>query len=106
VSKTFKVRVKSLESVRFLRVDPVKRRLWRDDEVVPLTPKAFDTLLVLVSRAGQVVEKDEILNAVWPDTFVEEATLAQNGKISSRKLLRSSRRCRLRHRRSSTVMPV
>lgn len=60
------------------RVDPVKRRLWRDDEVVPLTPKAFDTLLVLVSRAGQVVEKDEILKAVWPDTFVEEATLAQN----------------------------
>src|SRR5262249_38105797 len=60
------------------RVDPAKRRLWRDDQLVPLTPKAFDTLLVLVERAGQVVEKEEILKAVWPDTFVEEATVAQN----------------------------
>src|SRR5262249_43259889 len=60
------------------RVDPAKRRLWRDDRLVPLTPKAFDTLLVLVQQAGQVVEKDEILKAVWPDTFVEEATVAQN----------------------------
>ena len=60
------------------RLDPTKRRLWRGDEVVPLTPKAFDTLLVLVSRAGTTVEKDDLLKAVWPDTFVEEATLAQN----------------------------
>jgi eukaryotic-like serine/threonine-protein kinase len=60
------------------RLDPAKRRLWRDDQLEPLTPKAFDTLLVLVERAGKVVEKDEILKAVWPDTFVEEATLAQN----------------------------
>jgi DNA-binding winged helix-turn-helix (wHTH) protein len=60
------------------RLDATKRRLWRGEELVPLTPKAFDTLLVLVSRAGKVVEKDEILKAVWPDTFVEEATLAQN----------------------------
>ncbi len=60
------------------RLDPAKRRLWRDDELVSLTPKAFETLLVLVERAGQVVEKDDILKRVWPDTFVEEATLAQN----------------------------
>jgi DNA-binding winged helix-turn-helix (wHTH) protein len=59
-------------------LDPAKRRLWRGQDVVPLTPKAFDTLLVLVTRAGDVVEKDELLKAVWPATFVEEATLAQN----------------------------
>jgi len=60
------------------RLDADKRRLWRGDEVVALTPKAADTLLVLVSRAGQIVEKDDLLKAVWPDTFVEEVTLAQN----------------------------
>ena len=52
--------------------------LRRDGQPVPLTPKAFDTLLVLVRRGGRVVAKDELLQAVWPDTFVEEATLAQN----------------------------
>ena len=60
------------------RLNAQKRRLWRADELVPLTPKAIKTLLVLVARAGEVVEKDEIMKAVWPDTFVEEATLAQN----------------------------
>ena len=47
-------------------------------ERVPLTPKALDTLFVLVERNGHVLEKDEILKRVWPDTFVEEGTLAQN----------------------------
>jgi DNA-binding winged helix-turn-helix (wHTH) protein/Tol biopolymer transport system component len=60
------------------RLDTVRRRLRRGDELLPLTPKAFDTLAVLLSRSGQVVEKEEILKAVWPDTFVEDATLAQN----------------------------
>ncbi|MBI3644893.1 MAG: winged helix-turn-helix domain-containing protein [Acidobacteriales bacterium] len=45
---------------------------------MPLTPKAFQTLLVLVENQGRLVEKDELLKKVWPDTFVEEATLAQN----------------------------
>jgi Tol biopolymer transport system component/DNA-binding winged helix-turn-helix (wHTH) protein len=52
--------------------------LRRDGEPVPLTPKAFDTLLVLVRHSGRVVAKDELLREVWPDTYVEEATLAQN----------------------------
>jgi DNA-binding winged helix-turn-helix (wHTH) protein/Tol biopolymer transport system component len=63
------------------RLDPLKRRLWRGDELVSLTPKAVDILLVLVARAGQVVEKDDVLKEVWPGTFVEEATLAQNISI-------------------------
>ncbi|HEY0408253.1 MAG TPA: transcriptional regulator, partial [Pyrinomonadaceae bacterium] len=59
-------------------VDATERRLLRRGQFVPLTPKAFETLLYLVCRSGRVVEKDELLRAIWPDTFVEEATLAQN----------------------------
>ena len=55
-----------------------ERSLSKDGEPVGLTPKAFDTLVVLVTRSGHLVEKDELLKEVWPDTFVEEATLAQN----------------------------
>ena len=60
------------------RLDPEKRLLLRDDEPVPLQLKAFDTLLVLVRHSQQVVLKDELMKAVWPDTFVEESNLAQN----------------------------
>ena len=60
------------------RVDLVKRRLWRGGDLIPLTPKAFETLAALVTRAGAIVEKDDLLKIVWPDSFVEEATLAQN----------------------------
>jgi Tol biopolymer transport system component/DNA-binding winged helix-turn-helix (wHTH) protein len=59
-------------------LDPRRRVLLRGGDPVPLTPKAFDTLLVLVCRSGHVVAKDALLREVWPDTFVEEATLAQN----------------------------
>ena len=60
------------------RLDPVERCLWQEGNPVPLTPKAFQTLLFLVENSGRVVEKEELLQRVWPDTFVEEATLAQN----------------------------
>jgi DNA-binding winged helix-turn-helix (wHTH) protein/TolB-like protein/Tfp pilus assembly protein PilF len=60
------------------RLDPTDRLLLRDQEVVPLTPKVFDTLLVLVEAEGRVVEKDDIMKRVWPDTFVEEGNLTQN----------------------------
>jgi eukaryotic-like serine/threonine-protein kinase len=59
-------------------VDPAERRLTRDGTPVPLTPKAFDILLVLVQSAGRTVEKDKLLKEVWPDTFVEEGNLAVN----------------------------
>lgn len=55
-----------------------ERRLLFDGKQIPLTPKAFDTLLMLVRHSGQVLEKKEIMDQIWPDTFVEEATLAQN----------------------------
>jgi DNA-binding winged helix-turn-helix (wHTH) protein len=59
-------------------LEPSERQLRRSGRVVPLTPKAFDTLEALVSRAGRAVRKDELLSIVWPDTHIVEATLAQN----------------------------
>jgi DNA-binding winged helix-turn-helix (wHTH) protein/tetratricopeptide (TPR) repeat protein len=60
------------------RLDFAERLLLRAGKVVALSPKPFDTLLVLVRNSGRIVEKDELLKSVWPETFVEEATLAQN----------------------------
>ena len=59
-------------------LDLEKRLLLRDGEPVPLTPKAFDTLTLLVRRSGHVVGKDELLDEIWADAFVEESTIAQN----------------------------
>lgn len=60
------------------RLDPVEKVLFRGTDPAPLTPKAVETLLVLVERHGRVVTKEELLRLVWPDTFVEENNLAQN----------------------------
>ena len=60
------------------RIDPLKRRLLRAGEIVRLTPKAFDLLLVLVEESGRTLEKDELLERVWPGTAVEENNLNQN----------------------------
>jgi len=59
------------------RLDATNRLLYREGEVVNLAPKAFDTLLLLATNSGQVLGKDEMLKRLWPDTFVEEGTLAQ-----------------------------
>lgn len=60
------------------RVDADKELLLRDGQPVPLTPKAFQILLVIVRRGGEVASKDEIMKTVWPDTFVEETNLTRN----------------------------
>ena len=60
------------------RLEPATRRLLRGGEPLPLTPKAFDTLLLLVQNRERVVEKEEVLRRVWPDAVVEESNLAQN----------------------------
>jgi TolB-like protein/DNA-binding winged helix-turn-helix (wHTH) protein/Tfp pilus assembly protein PilF len=60
------------------RLDPQKRRLMRDGEVLRLTPKAFDLLLVLVEERGRTVEKDELFKKVWAGVVVEENNLNQN----------------------------
>jgi Tol biopolymer transport system component/DNA-binding winged helix-turn-helix (wHTH) protein len=59
-------------------IDAAKRLLLREGEALQLTPKAFDTLLALVERAGQLVTKDELMSRLWPDTFVEEGSLTRN----------------------------
>ncbi len=60
------------------RMDPDNQVLLREGQPVAVTPKAFETLLVLVRRSREVVTKDELLKAIWPDSFVEEANLNQN----------------------------
>ncbi len=60
------------------RVDARERALRRNGELVPLTPKVFDILLVLVQSSGRVLTKNEMMNLVWPETAVEESNLGRN----------------------------
>jgi pimeloyl-ACP methyl ester carboxylesterase/DNA-binding winged helix-turn-helix (wHTH) protein len=60
------------------RVDVAERILFGEKGIVSLTPKVFDTLLVLVENSGHVLSKEELMEKVWPDSFVEENNLAQN----------------------------
>ena len=60
------------------RLDTQDRMLSREGQYVPLTPKALETLLVLVEHGGRIVEKEELHRQVWPDTVVEDVSLAKN----------------------------
>jgi Tol biopolymer transport system component/DNA-binding winged helix-turn-helix (wHTH) protein len=60
------------------RLDVADRVLRHGEKLVPLTPKVFETLLVLVRCGGHLVRKDELIKQVWADAFVEEANLARN----------------------------
>lgn len=60
------------------RVDAANRLLLRADEVVPLTSKVFDVLLVFAQNSGRLLDKDEVMREVWPDSFVEEGNLTRN----------------------------
>jgi TolB-like protein/DNA-binding winged helix-turn-helix (wHTH) protein len=60
------------------RIDTAERLLRRGGELIPLPPKLADTLLVLVRNAGRMVDKNDLMKAVWPDTFVEEGALTRN----------------------------
>jgi DNA-binding winged helix-turn-helix (wHTH) protein/Tol biopolymer transport system component len=60
------------------RMDPDKQVLLRENQPIPVTPKAFETLLALVRRSRDVVTKEELLKEIWPDSFVEESNLSQN----------------------------
>jgi len=59
-------------------LDAVERVLTRAGEPVPLTPKVFDLLLILIENHGHVVPKESLMKEIWPDTFVEEGNLTQN----------------------------
>jgi DNA-binding winged helix-turn-helix (wHTH) protein/TolB-like protein len=58
------------------QLDPPERLLLCDGQPVPMTPKAFDLLVVLVEKGGHLLEKDELLKTVWPGSFVEEGNLS------------------------------
>ncbi len=60
------------------QVDPANQLLLRNGVPIALTPKVFQTLLILVERPGQLVTKDDFVRRLWPDTFVEDAALAEN----------------------------
>jgi len=68
------------------RLDPEEKVLFRDGQLLPLSPKLFDTLLVLVEGSGHIVEKEALIKRVWPDTFVEENNLAHNISVLRRAL--------------------
>ena len=59
-------------------LDAGERLLLCEGEPVPLAPKVFDTLVTLVDNCGQLLDKGELMSRLWPDTFVEEGTLARN----------------------------
>jgi eukaryotic-like serine/threonine-protein kinase len=71
-------KVKDVYEFGPFRVDPEKETLLRAGDPIPLTPKTFQILLVLVRHSKEVVTKDDLMKAVWPDTFVEEANLSRN----------------------------
>jgi Tol biopolymer transport system component/DNA-binding winged helix-turn-helix (wHTH) protein len=83
--------VKQLYEFGPFLLDPAERMLLRDGRPVPITPKVLDILLVLVQNKGRLLTKKELMDAVWPDSFVEEGNLTFN--ISSlRKALGEDRK--------------
>src|SRR5215469_13873678 len=58
-------------------LDTLQHALLKEGKPVALTPKTYDTLLVLVQNRGRMLSKDELMNTLWPDSFVEEANLTQ-----------------------------
>jgi len=68
------------------RLDPAQRLLLRAEEHIRLSPKIFDLLLFLVQRSGLLVEKEEIIKHLWPDSFVEEGNLTNNISILRKEL--------------------
>jgi DNA-binding winged helix-turn-helix (wHTH) protein len=64
-----------MKSFKAFRLDTANHILWRDGDRVPIAPKGFDVLAYLVTHAGRVVTQDEILEALWPETYVNPEVL-------------------------------
>lgn len=60
------------------RLDAAHRLLYKNGREISLTPKVVETLLVLVEHCGEVLSKDELMEIIWADSFVEEGNLTQN----------------------------
>jgi DNA-binding winged helix-turn-helix (wHTH) protein/TolB-like protein len=73
------VRAECQSSYRFgpFVLDTVQHELLKQGKPIPLTPKTYDTLLVLVQNNGRMLAKDELMKILWPDSFVEESNLTQ-----------------------------
>jgi eukaryotic-like serine/threonine-protein kinase len=69
---------KGLYKFEEFELDPSRRTVARAGAILPLSPKAYEVLFYLVANSGRVVTKEELLTAVWPNTFVEEANLTQH----------------------------
>ncbi len=74
----FEVASRQIYEFGEFRLDATRRLLQKNGESVPLTHKAFEMLAMLVENRGRVVTKEELLSEIWPDTFVEEGSLARN----------------------------
>ena len=83
---------KCIYEFRTYRLDAAERLLLHEGNVVPLQPKIFDLLLVLVEHHGCLMEKDELMKLVWPDTIVEEANLINNISILRKALSENGER--------------
>jgi TolB-like protein/DNA-binding winged helix-turn-helix (wHTH) protein/Flp pilus assembly protein TadD len=66
------------------RLEVANRTLLREGQAISLAPKEFETLLVLVENAGQLVSKEQLISQVWPDTFVGDGSLARNISVLRR----------------------
>lgn len=77
LKSTMSKQIKQFYEFGPFRIDPSQRALFREGKLVALPPKIFETLLALVERSGQIVEKDKLIKEVWPETIVEENNLTQ-----------------------------
>jgi DNA-binding winged helix-turn-helix (wHTH) protein len=75
------------------RLDSEKRLLWRNGAPVSLTPRVFDTLLFMVEHPNGILDKERLMEAVWPDSIVEENNLTQN--ISTLRRIFGKRQARI-----------
>ena len=56
-------------------IDTAQRVVLREGKPLPLAPKVYETLLILVEHSGRIVSKEELMSRLWPDTFVEDSNL-------------------------------
>src|ERR1700752_3480606 len=65
----------TMKSFQSFRLDAADHSLWRGEKRVQITPKAFDVLCYMVENAGRLVSQDELLQALWPETYVNQEVL-------------------------------
>src|SRR5690242_9408847 len=85
------VRTRRIYEFGQFRLDGNEGILLRDDCRVPLSPKVFDLLLLLVENHGHLIAKDEIMSRLWPESFVEEININRNISTLRRALAGSPR---------------